>query len=392
MTRMMATLQDTMAAAETAPKGTLLLVDDEPLLLRAFARVLKLRGYVVEGVPDGESALAQLQQGKRYDAMFCDLSLPGANGLTILRQVRELDPELPIILMTGSPSLETAIDAVSAGATRYLVKPIESHLLEAAAAEAVTRRRAADDRRRAQEEPDREAEAELLDRALATMHMAYQPIVRFSRREIYAYEALLRTQGSGLPHAGALVDLAQRCGRLAELGRRIRAAVAAAAPNAGQARLFVNLHPADLLDEELYQPSSPLSLHARRVVLEVTERAGLDEIPELSARLRSLRALGYRIAVDDLGEGYAGLTSLARLEPQFVKLDMSLVRNIDQSPCAQHIVRSTVMLCRELDSRVIAEGVETAGERDALLALGCDLLQGYLLARPSPPFCTANFA
>jgi len=97
-----------------------------------------------------------------------------------------------------------------------------------------------------------------------------------------------------------------------------------------------------------------------------------------------LRALGFRVAIDDLGEGYSGLTSLARVAPEFVKLDMSLVRGVDSCAPQRHIIRSTVQLCRALGAEVIAEGVETAAERDSLLELGCDLLQGYLFAKPSP--------
>ncbi|HEY1585863.1 MAG TPA: EAL domain-containing protein, partial [Polyangia bacterium] len=132
--------------------------------------------------------------------------------------------------------------------------------------------------------------------------------------------------------------------------------------------------------------------HARRVVLEVTERAGIDAIPELAHRLSRLRGLGYRVAIDDLGEGYAGLTSLARVAPEFVKLDMSLVRGIDASPAQQKIVASTMQLCRALGSEIIAEGVETAAERDALVTIGLDLLQGYLIARPAPELKVPDLA
>jgi len=87
--------------------------------------------------------------------------------------------------------------------------------------------------------------------------------------------------------------------------------------------------------------------------------------------------------VDDLGAGYAGLTSFTLLEPEFAKLDMSLIRGIDSDPKRQCIVRSMKRLCDELGIAVVAEGIETPGERDMLIALGCDLLQGYLFAKPA---------
>jgi EAL domain-containing protein (putative c-di-GMP-specific phosphodiesterase class I) len=98
------------------------------------------------------------------------------------------------------------------------------------------------------------------------------------------------------------------------------------------------------------------------------------------------------VAVDDLGAGYAGLTSFAMLSPEVVKIDMSLVRGIDQNPVTQRIIRSVVTLCRDMRVNLVAEGVETAAERDTLLALGCDLLQGYFFGRPAPTFLPVSEA
>src|SRR5207245_7558839 len=140
------------------------------------------------------------------------------------------------------------------------------------------------------------------------------------------------------------------------------------------------LHPRELLDEALFDPTEPLSQLARRVVLEITERASLDDIRDVRDRVKQLRSLGFRIAIDDLGAGYAGLTSFAHLEPEVVKVDMSLIRGIDQSPLKQKLLGSIVALCRDLGIEIIAEGIETAAERDALIRLGGDLCQGYLFA------------
>jgi EAL domain-containing protein (putative c-di-GMP-specific phosphodiesterase class I) len=98
-----------------------------------------------------------------------------------------------------------------------------------------------------------------------------------------------------------------------------------------------------------------------------------------------LRKLGYRIAVDDLGEGYSGLNSIASLEPDAVKLDMSLIRGIEKTPTKRRMVRALATLCRELGTPFVAEGVETQAELDTLLELGADWLQGFLFARPGYP-------
>ena len=107
--------------------------------------------------------------------------------------------------------------------------------------------------------------------------------------------------------------------------------------------------------------------------------------------MAQLRALGYRIAVDDLGAGYAGLASFAHLEPEVVKVDMSLIRGLDRSPMKQKLLSSIVALCQELGIQMIAEGIETEAERDMLVNLGGDLCQGYLFARPQLPWAHTAF-
>jgi EAL domain-containing protein (putative c-di-GMP-specific phosphodiesterase class I) len=230
-----------------------------------------------------------------------------------------------------------------------------------------------------------------LDRALASLWMAFQPIVHATGAGVFAHEALLRSTEPALPHPGAVLEAAERSDRLNDLGRAVRARVAADI-GAGEAPwcYFVNLHPQDLLDPDLYDPEAPLSLAAERVVLEITERASLDALPNLRARIGQLRAMGYRIALDDLGAGYAGLTSFVSLEPEFVKLDMSLIRDVHESEAKRKIVGTMVGLCHEMGKCIIAEGVEVAAERDTLIELGCDMLQGYLFAKPGRPFPTPS--
>jgi EAL domain-containing protein (putative c-di-GMP-specific phosphodiesterase class I) len=155
------------------------------------------------------------------------------------------------------------------------------------------------------------------------------------------------------------------------------------------ATLFINLHPLDLADESLFDSHSPLTHIAERVVLEVTERAAIEQVEGVERRVVRLREHGFRIAVDDLGAGYAGLASFALLEPEIVKLDVSLLRDIDQSPVKQKLVQSMTALCKDMGFLVVAEGIETAAERDCVVQLGCDLLQGYLFGRPGRPFPTA---
>jgi len=168
------------------------------------------------------------------------------------------------------------------------------------------------------------------------------------------------------------------------------AAAAAGAP-AGS-KLFVNLHPEELDDFELLSSSAPLSTIARSVVLELTERTALDSVKGLHARVAKLRKLGFTIGLDDLGSGHAGLASFAQLEPDIVKIDMSLVRGVDASARKRSVVRAMLQLAgRDLNMMVICEGVETAAERDALASVGGDLFQGYLFGAPGREFAAPRW-
>jgi EAL domain-containing protein (putative c-di-GMP-specific phosphodiesterase class I) len=376
----------------------ILLVDDDELLARTYARTLSADGYEVEVRHDGESAVAAIQRDP-FDAVLSDIDLPRLGGLALLERIHAHDPATPVVLITGSPTLETAMAAVEHGAVRYLAKPVNTSDLKTATANAVRLHRDARARRSAIEQAggidrlvsDRATLTTSFESALATMWMAYQPIVSWSRREVYGYEALLRSGEPKLPHPGAVLDAAERLGRLPELGRSIRAAASVSVPMLPEgAMLFVNLHTHDLLDDQLFDRSAPLARVAPSVVLEITERASLHHIHDVQARIGKLRDMGFRIAVDDLGAGYAGLTSFAQLEPEVVKLDMSLVRNVHTQPTKQTLVRTMISMCKELGMEVVAEGIESAEERDVIVAAGCDLMQGYLFARPGKAFPRAN--
>jgi EAL domain-containing protein (putative c-di-GMP-specific phosphodiesterase class I) len=235
---------------------------------------------------------------------------------------------------------------------------------------------------------DRAAIEERFRNALAHLWIAYQPILSWRTKRVHGYEALVRSSEPTLQSPRDLFDTAERLGELHRLGRAIRAHVAADAARApSDSRLFVNVHAADLDDPDLYSSSAPLSEFARRVVLEITERYPLDHVEGIHARVASLRALGFQIAVDDLGAGYAGLSCFTLLGPDVVKLDMSLIRSIQTSKRKRSIVKSMIDLASvELGMLVVCEGVETVDERDTLAHLGADLFQGYLVARPDREF------
>jgi len=228
-----------------------------------------------------------------------------------------------------------------------------------------------------------------LARCIAHLAMHFQPIVHASTRARYGYEALLRSTDKSLPHPGAVLDAAERLERVPMLGRAVRAQTAKVIGESPAARgvCFINLHLLDLFDKQLTSPFAPLSKIASRIVLEITERTSLEGQEDLRFRVAELRELGFRIAIDDLGGGHARMGTFTPLDTDFVKLDMSLVRDVDQHPMKQRLIKSVTDLCRAQGITIIGEGVETEAEARVLVDLGCDLLQGYLIAKPALPFC-----
>lgn len=383
-----------MPAPAASKSGRILVVDDEPQVVRLVARTLTLEGYEVCSATDGHRATELLAEAT-FDAVVSDIDMPKMSGLDLLQAVRQCDLDVPVILMTGSPNLKTAVKAVTLGALEYLTKPIDLTELKSVLKRAVRLNQVARIKREALVlvsqgglgVADRVGLETSFERALDSLWMAYQPIVSAVDRSLFGYEALLRSDEVALPHPGAILDAAERLGRLDDLGRKIRATASSPVHGAPpESIFFINLHARDLMDDTLLSPQSPLSAFADRVVLEITERASLDEVKDAREKILELRRMGFRIAIDDLGAGYAGLTSFATLEPEYVKLDMSLVRDVDQNPTKEKLIRSMTSLCKELGIAVVAEGVETIPERDALVELGCDLLQGYLLAKPATAF------
>ncbi|MDH5234713.1 MAG: EAL domain-containing response regulator [Gemmatimonadota bacterium] len=384
-------------------KRRVLFVDDDVDVLRTSALILERAGFDVATATNGADALEALDAAARkgrdgtppFSVVVSDILMEGMSGLDLLRAVRLRFPDLPVVMVTGGPTIATAIEAMNEGAHRYLMKPVPTAQLVGT----VTRAALLFDLARVKREAlamqglwnlpmgERTQLDAAFSRALDSLYMVYQPIVSMTTRRTVGYEALVRTHEAQMQEPGVLFDTASLLARESELSRRIYTSVAERAREIRpELLLFVNVHPPDLLDPSLYGDGSPLAEHAGRVVLEMTERASLDRLGDLGPAVTDLRRLGYRVAVDDLGTGYAGLSSFTHFGPDFVKLDRSLVTGIDRNPTKARVVHAMYSLCADLGMAVISEGVETPAEREALRPLGADFLQGYLFARPTEDF------
>ncbi len=386
---------NTRDSVRAMSRPTVLLVDDEPALLTATSRLLQRVGFDTVECGDGVSALSVLRGGRPVHVVISDVCMPQMDGIDLLRAVRQLDLDLPVIVVTGGPTLETAIEALDHGAFKYLVKPVDFEELCRATHRAVQLYMLSRAKMEAFEalghfkgnNSDPLGLQTAFDSALDSLWPAFQPIVSAQDGSLFAYEALLRTEEPSLPHPGAVLDAAERLNQLHLLGRTMRLkATTEFGATLPPLELFLNLHPQDLHDDELLEATSATLPHASRIVLEVTERATLPRAGDVRGRVSALREAGYRIAIDDLGAGYAGLSTFATLEPEFVKLDMELIRNLHEVPVKQRLVKHMTALCHDMGMRVVAEGIETEIERDTVAALGCDLLQGYLFGHPAAGF------
>lgn len=375
----------TQASVSTRPTGDstlkrVLIVEDDDSIANLYGRVLGNPEYRLYRAANGEEALS-LVADTPFDAIVSDLVMPGMSGVDLLRSVRERDQDVPIVIVTGRPAVESAITAVECGALRYLVKPVLPQELRKTVARALEVNEAALSSRRASRTASVEWE---FREALETLYMVYQPVVNPAQGSIVGYEALVRTRHSRLSQPKEILDAAIRLQGFEKLGRKVRSSVAADIESLPKDSLmFVNLHLEELLDDALYSESNPLRKHAGRIVLELTEQSPLDG---LARRIAALRAQRFLIAVDDLGAGYAALSLLVGLDPDFVKIDRDLVRGVDSNPARKTLIASLASVCRELEIELVCEGVETEGEGRCLLEAGVDLLQGYFFAEPQVSF------
>ena len=223
--------------------------------------------------------------------------------------------------------------------------------------------------------------AALRDRAV---YVDYHPIVVAGTREVFGYEALARGKMRALRSPEVMFEVAAEADLIWELSRLCRArAVEGMQSRLGPGELlFLNVDPHDFADPVFNEEFESEIADPRRVVIEITERTAIKDYPKFRERLKALRARGYRFAVDDAGSGYAGLGSIANLEPDFIKLDISLINCIDTNFIKQSLVETIVRFANDQNAMVIAEGVERAEEFQTVKGLGVHLVQGFYLHRP----------
>ena len=363
---------------------SILVVDDEPLVRQSMKRMLERVGWSVVAVGGVSEAVAAMDT-QRFDAAVVDYDLGGQNGLTVLGRLRDRAPGSVRVLMTGHDDLPMVVAAVNRGeAFKILRKPFRPaelvDLLDVGRSGLDALARASlEDHRQELDEERRALDAALQPESLG---FAVQPITELSTWRVHGNEVLLRPRHPAFPGPAQLLEAVGRHQRIPELGQVLIERLVDVLPTL-EGKLFVNLHPAQLADaDHLMETVAPLVPVAAYVVIEITEQSSLLEAADWVASVDALRSAGFALAVDDLGAGYSALSMLADVQPDYIKLDRSLITGLHRSPRRQRLVQLLATFGEATDARVIAEGIEAEEELEAVKAAGVDLVQGYLLGVP----------
>lgn len=373
---------------------TVLLADDRSEVREALGALVESeRDLRLVGAAADAQAAIELAQRTRPDVALVDYKMPAGGGPRIVRELRRLSPGTRVVALSAYDDRRSVLQMLSAGAVGYLVKgaPAEEVLAmirRAACGETVLSPQAATEVvRELAGQLEREERAEARRRSLVAriqeaieagpIPMAFQPIVELASGRAVGFEALARLPGK--PPDAWFRD-ADSVGLLAELElAAARSALARLDRVPGAAFVSINIDPRALLSPPVVDALRTADL--RRVVIEVTEHARVDDYEALADALRELRAEGARLAIDDAGAGFASLRHVLRLAPDLIKIDGSLVRELD-TRAARALARSLIAFAAEMGETVIAEGVEDEGTVAVLRELGVEYAQGFHLGPP----------
>src|SRR5437867_757168 len=231
-----------------------------------------------------------------------------------------------------------------------------------------------------------------------SVQTVYQPVIDVLEKRVVGYEALTRVPPGTFPGPDQLFKAAYENDSVWTLERLCRdRAIRGARGLPEDELLFLNMEPDSIHDPALRAEATftllrDANLKASQIVLELTEHSAVRDFTALRQLLSYLQFHGFRLAVDDVGSGYSGLKSIAEIKPDFIKIDMALIRDIDQHPIKQDLTGTIARFSTSSGITLIAEGVETVEELRCLQSIGVRYAQGYLFARPGAPFPKADLS
>jgi EAL domain-containing protein (putative c-di-GMP-specific phosphodiesterase class I)/AmiR/NasT family two-component response regulator len=369
---------------------SVLVVDDKQENIAFLERILSRVGFTnLRGVVDAREVETLLPE-IHPDLVLLDLRMPHLDGHQVLDQIMRYAAGryLPVLVLTADSSRQARDRALSAGARDFLTKPLDvaevtlrvANLLETRQLYQDLWQDAAQERARAAgAERDLTRMRQVIDNR--SLRIAIQPVRTLVTGEAVGYEALSRFDTHHPRGPAGWFEDADSAGLGIELERLAAELALLELPHLGATPfLAVNLSPASVLrlgEDPLVDRSL-----ASRLVVELTEHVPVQDYSSIARALVDLRAQGGRLAADDLGSGYAGFRHLVALEPDIIKLDISLVRGIHQSRAQRALTSALQAFADDMGATVIAEGIEERAELDVLADLGVPWGQGYHLGRP----------
>lgn len=360
--------------------------DDEALVRKALSRLLRGTGYEVVTFESGDAMLEALGTVDEVpDVVICDADMPGTHGLDVLARVRLIAPSAARVLYTAYQPTGRVVEAFNKGSVqRFIRKGQDAGEIESCLAGLAEERKVLGTTAQRRDNSLRVDFEKMLAERMCTLFL--QPIFDARTREIVACEALLRSKHPSFRGPLDIIDTARAFGRehalqnvLAGLAAELREQLPS------HIDLFMNVDPAcvrqpDRLDEAF----APIYSGARNVMLEITERASLGDSGAWQQSVRALRDRGFRIALDDVGAGYNSLGAVLAVNPDVIKLDISLISGLHHDRAKADLVGLLSDYARRQGVATVAEGIEEAEEAARCNELGVRWLQGYHLARPAP--------
>lgn len=376
-----------------------LVADDDPSIRKLLERLIA-REQDFELVATATSADETIEAARNYrpDIVLMDVRMPSGGGPRAAREIRRLAPDIRIVAFSGYDDRDSVMQMVEAGASGYVVKGASlvevsealrqsmegrAPLSGGPAAQVVqelssllANRKSADSRLRAQ----RQRVEEAIGGGLVTV---YQPIFDLRSGTAVGVEALARFPTAPEVSPEVWFSDAAEVGLLLDLelsaARRALDDIRRLPP---EAFMSLNMSPETALSPRFEEIVAAVPLS--RIVIEITEHAAVADYDALAEALRKRRAEGARLAIDDTGAGFASLHHILRLEPELIKLDISLIRGIDVDRYRRALASALISFASEIGAAIVAEGIETEDELGTLRELGVDFGQGFYLARPGP--------
>ncbi|MGZ4146869.1 MAG: EAL domain-containing protein [Actinomycetota bacterium] len=377
-----------------------LIADDEPEVRGALAELIGAEDglNIVATAGDADEA-AQLASSTSPDVALVDVKMPNGGGPRAAREILRLSPQTRVLALSAYEDRDTVLTMLGAGAVGYLVKgtppeeivaaigraargqtSVSSEVMAGVVDELTSQLRRAE-RRSHEVEERRERVRQVIEDEAFTL--VYQPIYRLPAKDVIGFEALARFAGEPSRPPDVWFQEAAEVGLGLDLEvAAIRMALEALDALPSDAYLSLNLSHRAAVSPRLLDAFDGAPL--RRIVVEITEHEPVDDYDELATALERLRGRGARIAIDDAGAGFASLRHTLRLDPDVIKLDISLTRHIDADRGKRALAKALISFAEEMRTDIVAEGIETEDELETLLGLGARLGQGFYLARPAP--------